>query len=217
MIEFLKRMRKENLIKGNMDLEVVAMSSPETITNLEVGEEPIKVQDIEQPKFIIKEDAKIMSIPCDHKNVLPQALLKIDKKLITNPDNVAIFVNLSHLDSVDTIEEGYKEVINIKDPCGGDGYIQGEVYLEKVILIGGVHYSILIFDSVTMNKVYDGEVEFLTAYTNIGVYPFGEEVEVDPAKVTAEFTTVLTKLDDIPGVDYHLYTVDGEVELKVLP
>lgn len=159
-----------------------------------------------------------MSIACDRKNILTQAILKVDKKLITNPQMINIYINAVHFDSVDTIEEGYKDYPSIKNPCGGPD-IQGEVLLEKVILVAGVHYSILIYDINSSIIVYDGAEEYVTAYTNLAVLPFGVEAEIDKDSVTAKFEVKWEQLPDIQGVDFYLYKVEGYVELqgKLLP
>lgn len=163
-------------------------------------------------KYILKEDTKIMSIPCNYQNILPQALLKIDKTLITDPDAVAVYVNLGHLDSIDTIEEGVIEYPEVQNPCG-EGTIVGQAYLEKVILVGGVNYSVVLYDAVTKKNIYAGQEQYKTAYSLLTVLPLGVEPVIDTTLVKPVFDTTLTRLPDIEGVDYYLYTVDGTVEL----
>ncbi len=163
-------------------------------------------------KYILKEDAKIMSIPCNYQNNLPQALLKIDKTLISDPDNVAVYVNLGHLDSVDTIEEGVIEYPEVQNPCG-EGTIVGQAYLEKVMLVGGINYSVVLYDSVNMTDIYAGQEQYKTAYSLLTVLPLGVEPVIDTTLVKPVFDVTLTKLPDVEGVDYYLYTVDGTVEL----
>ncbi|MEW9080212.1 hypothetical protein [Terrisporobacter glycolicus] len=195
----------KNLFSNKMGQEDSSLETKE-VNELEV-DEGTKV-----PKYILKEDAKIMSIPCDYQNVLPQSLLKIDKTLITNPDNVAVYINLGHLDSVDTIEEGVIDYPEVQNPCG-EGTITGQAYLEKVILVGGVNYSVLLFDTVTKTKIYAGDIQYKTAYSLLTVLPLGVEPKIDTSLVKPVFFTKLTRLQDLEGVDYYLYTVDGTVEL----
>lgn len=200
MFNFLKKLRRVKINQEEQQIQAKELKSFELNRGLD------------DEKYIIKEDAKIMSIPCDYKNVLPQALLKIDKSLIQDPDAVAAYINLSHFDSVDTIEEGVIEYPEIENPCG-TGTIVGQAYLEKVIIVGGVSYSILLYDTTGLQNVYTGEVEYKTAYSLYKVLPLGQEVVIDPAQLRAVFTTELKRLDDIPGVNYYLYTVDGTVDL----
>lgn len=195
----------KNLFSNKMGQEDSSLETKE-VNELEV-DEGNKV-----PKYILKEDAKIMSIPCDYQNVLPQSLLKIDKALITNPDNVAVYINLGHLDSIDTIEEGVIDYPEVQNPCG-EGTITGQAYLEKVILVGGVNYSVLLFDTVTKTKIYAGDIQYKTAYSLLTVLPLGVEPKIDTSLVKPVFFTKLTRLQDLEGVDYYLYTVDGTVEL----
>ncbi|WP_343337967.1 hypothetical protein TPELB_33710 [Terrisporobacter petrolearius] len=210
MLKFFKNLRTKKMSQDEPSIKSEEVKEP--ISEIE----EVKVLETEEgsiePKFILKEDVKVMSIPCDHKNYLPQALLRIDKKLITDPTKVAVYVNLSHFDNVDSLEEGVIEYPEIENPCG-TGTIQGQVYLEKVIIVAGVHYSLLLFDTVTQEKIYDGEIQFLTAYSLYKVLPLYTEVEIDPTKLEAVFTTTLSDPIDVPGVDYYLYTVEGNVEL----
>lgn len=153
-----------------------------------------------------------MSFFCDYDNNIPQMLLKIDKNLITDPDNVAIYINLPHIDSIEALTQSVVTYPEIENPCG-EGTITGQAYLQQIVLVAGVRYSILLYDSITMNKVYDGEADSVTAYSVLGVQPLGTEVDIDPRLVTPEFDTVLTRVPDVEGVDYYLYTVEGTVNL----
>lgn len=216
MFNFFKKLRlkKVSLDESNIKQNELNIKQDEPKEKEEVQE----VKFLEtgggspEPKFILKEDVKAMSIPCDHENHLTQALLKIDKRLITDPTKVAAFVDLSHFDNVESFEEGVIVYPEVQNPCG-TGTIQGQAYLEKVIIAAGVHYALLLFDTVTMRKVYDAEVEFLTAYSLYKVLPLGEEVVIDPAKLEVKFNTILSAPMEVEGVDYYMYTVDGTVDL----
>lgn len=153
-----------------------------------------------------------MSISCDYENVIPQSILKINKKLISDPTSVDIYINAVSFDGVQALGEGVIETPEIPNPCG-TGTITGEVYLKKVFIVAGVHYSVLIFDKVTRQNIYDGDLEFMTAYSLYKVVPLEEEVVIDPSRIQADIKPVLTKLEDLDNVDYYLYAVDGTIDL----
>ena len=88
MFNFFKNLRAKKMSQDEPTIKSEEVKEPKA----EIEE--VKVLETEEgfiePKFILKEDVKAMSIPCDHKNYLPQALLKIDKKLLSDTTKVAI-------------------------------------------------------------------------------------------------------------------------------
>lgn len=153
-----------------------------------------------------------MSISCDYKNVIPQAILKISKDLIGPDEKVGVYINVINLDGVQALEESFIQETEVPNPCG-TGTITGELYLKKVFIVAGVHFSVLIFNENTKQNIYDGDLEFMTAYSLYKVVPLEEKVEIDPARLTASIDTVYSKLEDLNDVKYYLYKVDGTVNL----
>lgn len=226
MFEFLKK-----YFRKNKSLEEVNCESKQEENNLENKEvispgensfeQDFEIKDLKKSKYILKEDAGIMAqslpFPCEHENVLPQTILKIRKDLVTDPNQVAEFINLAHHDLFKVMEEAFNYQVEVNDPCGGPGTITGKTLLKEIVLVLDVHYSVLLFDTITSMKIYDGEVESLTAFSLYKIVPFDEEVIVNEDDFELVFDTTLTRLPDIAGVDYYLYKVEGTVDVVEIP
>lgn len=154
-----------------------------------------------------------MAIECKQNNKLPQSILKINKSLVPADNPVEVYARVINFEGIEAIGEGFIDNPEIPNPCG-EGTITGEAYLKKVIIVAGVHYSIILFDAVTKREIYDGDVEFKTSYLLYKVVPLEAEVVIDPKKIDAQIETTLVKLDDLEGVDYYLYRVDGDIILS---
>lgn len=227
MFDFLKIFRSKKKGLDNMDLDNKQESKNLTDDeNLEAKYvESFELDDnvsvLNKPKYILKEDFNIMAqalpFPCNNVNVLDQTILKIRKSLITDPDEVDRYINLAYIEDFRVMEEAFVQQVQVNNPCGGDEPIVGEALLKEVILVGGVNYSVLLYDSVTKQKVYDGEVQASTAYSLYKIVPFNEEVTVDENNVTPIFSTTLTRLPELEDVIYYMYKVDGTVTLEVTP
>lgn len=235
MFEFLKK-----YLRNNKSLEEVNCENKQEEDNLENKQEEnnlenkevispgedsfeqdFEIKDLKKSKYILKEDAGIMAqslpFPCEHENVIPQTILQIRKDLVTDPDQVAEFINLAHCDLFKVMEEAFNYQVEVNDPCGGPGTITGETLLKEIVLVLDVHYSVLLFDTITSQKVYDGQVESLTAFCLYKIVPFDEEVIVNEDDFELVFDTTLTRLPDIPGVNFYMYKVEGTVDLVQIP
>lgn len=165
--------------------------------------------------FDIKRD--IVS-PCEITNNLKQAVLKIQKNLITEEQlaNLGVSINLGHIDEYQVLDVAFKYTYEIDNPCGGK--IPAEALLKAVVLVGSVHYSWLLYDKTTEKVVYDGAADSVTAYSIYDIVQFDDQ-DVRPTNVTAKFTPgPLTKLDVVndPDLDFHLFTVNGTVDIVAI-
>lgn len=226
MFEFFKK-----YFRKNKSLEEVNCESEQEENNLENKEvispggdsfeQDFEIKDLKKSKYILKEDAGIMAqslpFPCEHENVIPQTILQIRKDLVTDPDQVAEFINLAHCDQFKVMEEAFNYQVEVNDPCGGPGTITGETLLKEIILVLDVHYSVLLFDTITSKKVYDGQVESLTAFCLYKIVPFDEEVIVNEDDFELVFDTTITRLPELDGVDFYMYKVEGKVNVVEIP
>lgn len=156
--------------------------------------------------------AQILPFPCDYVNYLPQSILKVRRDLVVDPDAVGSYINLARCDQFKVMEEAFTYQVEVNDPCGGPGTITGETLLKEVILVSELHYSVLLFDSITRNKVYDGDIEAITGFCLYKIVPFDEEIIVSKDDFEPVFETTLTRLPELDGVDYYMYKVDGTVK-----
>ncbi|SFI92455.1 hypothetical protein SAMN02910355_0139 [Terrisporobacter glycolicus] len=226
MFEFFKK-----YFRKNKSLEEVNCESEQEENNLENKEvispggdsfeQDFEIKDLKKSKYILKEDAGIMAqslpFPCEHENVIPQTILQIRKDLVTDPDKVAEFINLAHCDQFKVMEEAFNYQVEVNDPCGGPGTITGETLLKEIILVLDVHYSVLLFDTITSKKVYDGQVESLTAFCLYKIVPFDKEVIVNEDDFELVFDTTITRLPELDGVDFYMYKVEGKVNVVEIP
>lgn len=227
MFDFFRvfKLKKKNL--NNMDLdnkqENENLNDDENLEEkyVESFESKDSISVLSKPKYVLKEDFNIMAqalpFPCNNANVLDQSLLKIRKGLITDPDQVAEYINLIYIEDFRVMEEAFVQPVEINNPCGGEGTIVGEALLKEVVLVGGVHYSILLYDNVTNRTVYDGVIESNTAYSLYKIVPFNQDVTVDINNVQPVFNTILTRLPELEDLSYYIYKVDGTVTLQVTP
>lgn len=226
MFEFLKK-----YFRKNKSLEEVNCENKQEENNLENKEvisqgensfeQDFEIKDLKKSKYILKEDAGIMAqslpFPCEHENVIPQTILQIRKDLVTDPDQVGEFINLAHCDLFKVMEEAFNYQVEVNDPCGGPGTITGETLLKEIVLVLDVHYSVLLYDTITSQKVYDGQVESLTAFSLYKIVPFDEEVIVHKDDFELVFDTTLTRLPELDGVDFYMYKVEGKVDVVEIP
>ena len=235
MFEFFKK-----YFRKNKSLEEVNCESEQEENNLENKQEEnnlenkevispagdsfeqdFEIKDLKKSKYILKEDAGIMAqslpFPCEHENVIPQTILQIRKDLVTDPDQVAEFINLAHCDQFKVMEEAFNYQVEVNDPCGGTGTIIGETLLKEIVLVLEIHYSVLLFDAITSKKVYDGQVESRTGFCLYKIVPFDEEVIVHEDDFELVFDTTLTSLPELDGVDFYMYKVEGKVDVVEIP
>lgn len=226
MFEFLKK-----YFRKNKSLEEVNCENKQEENNLENKEvisqgensfeQDFEIKDLKKSKYILKEDAGIMAqslpFPCEYENVIPQTILQIRKDLVTDPDQVGEFINLAHCDLFKVMEEAFNYQVEVNDPCGGPGTITGETLLKEIVLVLDVHYSVLLYDTITSQKVYDGQVESLTAFSLYKIVPFDEEVIVHKDDFELVFDTTLTRLPELDGVDFYMYKVEGKVDVVEIP
>lgn len=226
MFEFFKKYFRKNKSLEEMNFE--NKQEENNLENKEVispggdsFEQDFEIKDLKKSKYILKEDAGIMAqslpFPCEHENVIPQTILQIRKDLVTDPDQVAEFINLAHCDQFKVMEEAFNYQVEVNDPCGGPGTITGETLLKEIILVLDVHYSVLLFDTITSKKVYDGQVESLTAFCLYKIVPFDEEVIVNEDDFELVFDTTITRLPELDGVDFYMYKVEGKVNVVEIP
>ncbi len=153
--------------------------------------------------------------PCDITNNLKQAILKVDKSLITQEqlERIGIIVNLGHIDNYEVVDVAFKYNHEIQNPCG-EGTVLGEALLKAVVLVGAVSYSWILYDTITNEIVYDGMQDSVTAYSVYDIVKFEEDVR--PKNVTAKFTPAkLTKVDviDDENLDFYIFKVSGTVDI----
>lgn len=153
--------------------------------------------------------------PCDITNNLKQAILKVDKSLITQEqlERIGVIVNLGHIDNYEVVDVAFKYNHEIQNPCG-EGTVLGEALLKAVVLIGSVHYSWILYDTITNATVYDGTHDAITAYSVYDIVKFEENIR--PTDVTAQFTPAqLSKVDviDDENLDFYIFKVSGTVDI----
>jgi len=226
MFEFFKKHFREN-----KSLEEVNFENKQEENNLENKEvvsqgedsfeQDFEIKDLKKSKYILKEDAGIMAqslpFPCEYENVLPQTILQIRKDLVTDPNQVSEYINLARYDQFKVMEEAFNYQVAVNDPCGGSGTITGETLLKQIVLVLDVHYSVLLFDTVTSMKIYDGQAESLTAFSLYKIVPFDEEVIVNEGDFELVFDTTLTRLPELDGVDFYMYKIEGTVGVVQTP
>lgn len=152
------------------------------------------------------------SNPCDITNELNQAILKVPKHLApADLSEIKSVVNLGHIDNHENLDVAFKYTQNIPNPCGA-GTIEGEALLKAVVIVATVGYSILLYNDVTKEQVYDGVQDAITAYSVYDIIPFDENKS--PTDVGAEFTiTKFEQLPDNPELDYYMFVIEGTVDL----
>lgn len=152
--------------------------------------------------------------PCDITNNLNQAILKVSKHLITQPDMLAQiqpYINLGHLDNTEVIDVTFNYNTTIPNPCGGDDLV-GEALLKAVVIVSTVNYSILLANNTSIPSIYDGVEGAITAYSVYNIIPF--EQSDRPTNVNSVFEiTNFEQLPDNPALDYYMFAIDAKVDL----
>lgn len=155
-----------------------------------------------------------MSIGCSYENVLQQDVFKILKEDTPDINLISTMVYRPKILDYKILSEPYTEEIEIDDPCGTGQKIKVQAELKKIIVVASVSYDILLLSNDDQPDLYDGGINFITAYDIYKTVPLEEDVPED-LNIVPEFTLEVTRIipENDDDVDYYLFAVDGKVDL----